>query len=262
MSATAIEIDTTRPAIPFTRLVMIEIRKMFDTRSGFWLMASVAIIAAIATISVIAFVPDEGITYNTFGGAIGFPLGVMLPIIAILAVTSEWSQRTGLVTFAQVPHRATIVWAKMAAAIAVGLIAVPLAFAIGALGNLAGASLNGVDIVWDLGFREFLLFLFGNALGLLVGFMLGALFRNTPAAIVGYFVYSLLLPVIFGFLAAFQEWFKDLQPWIDFNQAQVPLFEDASLGGEQWAQLATSGVIWLVIPLAIAIRVIMRSEVK
>ncbi len=264
MSATAVAttIDTNRPDIPFTRIVAVEIRKMFNTRSGFWLMASVGIVSAIATLSVIAFVPDDGITFGTFGGAIGFPLGFMLPIIAILSVTSEWSQRTGLVTFTQVPNRGAVVMAKMASAVLVGLVAVPLAFVIGALGNLVGAALNGIDPVWDLGFREFMLFLFGNGLGLLIGFMFGALFRNTPAAIVGYFVYSLMLPIILGFLAAFQQWFKDIQPWIDFNQAQLPLFDGDSISGEQWAQLGTSGVIWLVIPLAIAIRVIMRSEVK
>ncbi len=46
-----------------------------------------------------------------------------------------------------------------------------------------------------------------NVLGMLMGFMLGVLFRSSAAAIVGYFVYSLVLPVALGALAAFQEWF-------------------------------------------------------
>ena len=50
---------------------------------------------------------------------------------------------------------------------------------------------------------------------LLIGFTLGVLIRNSPAAIVGYFVYSLVLPGALGTLAAFQEWFRDLQPWVD-----------------------------------------------
>lgn len=264
MSAVTSEavVDTRQPGIPFGRLVLVEIRKMFNTRSGFWLMASVAIIAALATLSVIAFVPDKNIEYSMFTGAIGFPLSVMLPIIAILAVTSEWSQRTGLVTFTLVPHRGVVVWSKLVAAVLIGVVAVPVAFAIGALGNVIGSALNGVDVTWDLGIREFFLFLLGNALGLLIGFMLGALFRNTPAAIVGYFVYSLVLPIILSMLAAFQDWFKDLQPWIDFNYAQSPLIEDGSLSGEQWAQLTTSGVIWLVLPLAFGIWMIRRAEVK
>ena len=36
--------------------------------------------------------------------AIEVPLTVFLPIIAVLSVTAEWSQRTGLTTFTLVPH--------------------------------------------------------------------------------------------------------------------------------------------------------------
>ena len=37
---------------------------------------------------------------------------------------------------------------------------------------------------------------------------------------------------------------------------------DGSLTGEQWAYIGVTGVIWLVIPLAIGLRFVMRSEVK
>ena len=39
----------------------VELRKMFDTRSGFWLMASVVILAVIATGAVILFAPNDEI---------------------------------------------------------------------------------------------------------------------------------------------------------------------------------------------------------
>ncbi|MCW2759631.1 MAG: transporter permease, partial [Nocardioidaceae bacterium] len=85
--------------IPTSRIVGVELRKMFDTRSGFWLLASIGILAVLATAAVIAFAPDDELTYETFASAIGFPMAVVLPVIAILSVTSEWSQRTGLTTF-------------------------------------------------------------------------------------------------------------------------------------------------------------------
>ena len=44
-----------------TRLVGVELRKMFDTRAGFWLMASVGIVAVLATAAVILWAPDEAI---------------------------------------------------------------------------------------------------------------------------------------------------------------------------------------------------------
>ena len=38
---------------------------MFDTRSGFWLLMSVAITATLATAAVIIWAPDSNLTYDT-----------------------------------------------------------------------------------------------------------------------------------------------------------------------------------------------------
>ena len=38
----------------------MELRKSFDTRSGFWLLASIAITAALATGAVVLWAPDSG----------------------------------------------------------------------------------------------------------------------------------------------------------------------------------------------------------
>src|SRR6476660_7154447 len=85
--------------IPMTRLVGVALRKMFDTRAGFWLIASVGIVAVLATAAVILWAPDSAIDQETFSSAIGGPLSVILPIIGLLSVTSEYSQRTGLTTY-------------------------------------------------------------------------------------------------------------------------------------------------------------------
>ena len=101
----------------------------------------------------------------------------------------------------------------------------------------------------------------GNVLGLLIGFMLGVLVRNSSGAIVAYFVYSLVLPPLTGLLAATQGWFRDLQPWVDFSFAQGALFNGA-MTGDQWAHLAVAGTIWLLAPLTAGLVLVMRSEVK
>lgn len=264
MSATAITVDTNKPGIPLGRLVKVELRKMFDTRSGFWLMASIAIVATIATIVVIlvqTLNENAHITYSAYGSAVGFPMAVLLPIIAILAVTGEWSQRTGLITFTLVPHRGVLIAAKALAAVIVGAASMLLAMGLGAIGNVIGSAIAGADLVWDLGVGEFFLILLANVLGLLIGFMLGVLIRNSAAAIVGYFVYSLVLPGLLELLSQLVGWFKDIRPWIDFNFAQGKLF-DPPVSGEQWAQVGTSGLIWFVIPLALGIWAVLRSEVK
>ena len=189
-------------------------------------------------------------------------MAVILPIIAILSVTGEWSQRTGLITFTLAPHRGQVIVAKAIAAVVVGVVSMILAFAIGALGNVVGSTINGVDMVWDVGVGDLLLIMLGNVLGLLIGFMLGVLIRNSAGAIVAYFVYSFVFPTIFGILAELVDWFKDLQPWIDFNFAQTPAVRRRPMSGEEWAQLAISSIIWLIIPLAFGIWAVLRSEVK
>ncbi len=80
-----------------------------------------------------------------------------------------------------------------------------------------------------------------HVLGQLVGFMLGVLLRRAAGAIVGYFVFSLLLPTLCSVLAETQAWF-------------------GSLTGEQ-AQLAVTTGVWLVRPLLLGLRLVLRSEV-
>lgn len=247
--------------IPLSRIVAVEARKSFDTRSGFWMLASIGITALLATAAVILWAPDSSLTYDSFAAAIGVPMTIILPMIAILSVTGEWSQRSGLTTFTLVPHRGRTILAKGIVAVSVGVLSILVAFAIGALGNLVGSALAGVDTTWDLGLDSLLYIVFANVLGLLIGFMLGVVIRNSPGAIVSYFVYSFVLPTLSMVLAANQQWFKDLQPWVDFNFTQSTLF-DGGLTGEQWLQLGITGLVWLVVPLAVGVRMVLRSEVK
>lgn len=254
-------IDTARPGVPLSRLVKLELRKMFDTRSGFWLMMSIAIVAAIATVAIIVFADGEDLSFGVFTQGIGIPMAILLPVIAILSVTSEWSQRTGLITFTLVPHRASVIGAKAIAAVIVGVVGILIAYVIGAVGNVGGSAIAGVDAVWDATLVNLVTIVLANVLGLLIGFMLGVLIRNSAGAIVGYFVYSFVIPGILGFLAASQDWFARIQAWIDFNTATLPLF-DGGPSGEEWAQLGTSGLIWLVIPMTLGVWGVLRSEVK
>jgi hypothetical protein len=247
--------------IPATRVVSVELRKMFDTRSGFWMMASIAITATLATGAVILWAPDSELTYDTFAAAIGFPMSVILPMVAILSVTSEWTQRSGLSTFTLVPHRGRVISAKAVATVLVGVGSMIVAMAIGALGNIVGTAITGTTTVWDDSFVHLSEIVLGNVLGMMLGFTLGVVFRNSAGAIVGYFVFTLVVPTLSALLAASAAWFRDAQPWVDFPFARGELFEGA-MATSDWAHLATTTGIWLVVPLAIGLRVMMRSEVK
>ena len=247
--------------IPTTRLMKVELRKMFDTRAGFWLMASVGILSVLATAAVIAWAPDSAIDQETFSTAIGMPLSVILPIIGLLSITSEYSQRTGLTTYTLVPWRGRVVLAKLLVTIGIGVVSMFVALGVGAAGNLLGSTITGLDPVWNISVEEFTNIVIANVLGMLIGFMLGVVLRSSAAAVVGYFVYSLVLPGALAALAAFQEWFRDLQPWVDVNYALAALFDDG-VTAEQWQQIGVTTLVWLWIPLALGLRRVLRAEVK
>ena len=247
--------------IPMTRLVRVELRKMFDTRAGFWLVAGIGIVALLATAAVVIFAPRAELTYETFASAIGAPMSILLPVVAILALTSEWSQRSGLTTFTLVPHRGRVIAAKAVAILGVAVVSMVLAGLIGAVGNVVGTAIAGVDTTWNVSLDEFGYIVLANVIGMAIGFMLAVLLRNSAGAIVGYFVYSALLPTISSALASTQDWWRENGPWLDINYASSALY-NGSMTGEQWAQLGVTTLVWLWIPLAIGLRAVLRAEVK
>lgn len=269
MTATIISPDTIEAAparrivrpIPTTRLVKVELRKMFSTRSGFWMLVSIGVLSPIAAGSVIIFAPDSDVTYESFARASGFPMSVILPMIAVLSVTSEWSQRGALTTFTLVPHRGRVIGAKLIGVLLVGVVSMFVALGLGAVGNIVGTAISGADTVWDVDTLAFLYIVLANVLGMLIGFMLGVLLRNSPAAIVGYFVYALLLPTASQYLGMVNDWWADNMYWLDFNAAMTGLFQD-SMTGEKWAQLGVTSLPWLVIPLLVGLYLAVRREIK
>ena len=247
--------------IPLARLVAVELRKSFDTRSGFWLLASIGMAALLTTGAVIAWAPAEQFTYSTFTLAIGYPISIILPIIAALSVTAEWSQRSGLTTFTLAPHRGRVLLAKAVAAVLLAVPCAVVAFAVGALGNLIGTAVADTPTVWDQDLADFGYFVLGNALLLLVGFTLGALIRNSAGAIVGYMLYAFVAPGLLAFIALNQAWFRDARPWVDPKYNQDALLH-GGLAAQQWAQLGVTSILWLVLPLLAATVTVLRSEVK
>jgi ABC-2 type transport system permease protein len=236
-----------RPPLP--RLSAVELRKMVDTRAGFWLLAAIALIAAGIVVAMLAAGDDADRDLQSMFGFAVLGTGALLPIVGILAVTSEWSQRTALATFTLVPERWRVMAAKVIAAFALALLSVLACLAVAALGNLiAGGS-------WSLGLSG----LGGGALyqllGMLGGFALGLLFLNSPLAIVMYF----LLPTAWGILGEL----IDALPadWLDTSRTFEPLLENAMTGGD-WARLATSCALWILLPLVVGTLRLRRAEVK
>src|SRR5919108_1799055 len=134
-----------RPALG--RLVAVELRKILDTRAGFWLqLAAVAITALVVSVRlVVGDAADQ-----TFAAVLDVgvkPAAVLLPVAGILLVTSEWSQRTGMITFALVPVRSRVVGAKLVASLVLAVAMLAASVGIVAAGVLVASP--GVDGTWS-----------------------------------------------------------------------------------------------------------------
>lgn len=245
------------PAVPMTRLIKVELRKLMDTRAGKWLILTIGLLTLAAMVIFLIFGHAEDLTYDNFVGIAATPQGFLLPVLGILAVTSEWSQRTGLVTFTLEPSRSRIVWAKLSAIVITGVGFVALVLALAAVSNLIGMAVFDGDGSWSFGIvgvRDVLLL---QLMGLIQGAAFGMILMNSAAAIVTAFV----LPIAFSVLANIVPKIQDAAPWIDLGTAQGPLF-DHTMAGDDWAKLGLTTLWWIVIPLAAGVWRLLRSEVK
>lgn len=261
-----LDVSGTRP-VPFVRQVGVELRKMVDTRAGLWLMVTIAVMTALFVVLLFIF-GDNGETdqrtFFNFLGTTSTPQGFLLPVMGILLVTSEWTQRTVLVTFTLTPRRGFVIAAKTVAALAIGLVAMAVAMAFAAIAAVVADAPGAFD---GFGATDIATFGLVQALGVLQGLAFGLLFLNSAVAIVVFFV----VPIVFNVLVNLISWLRDAAPWIDLNTAQTPFIGldtqtgqpvDAAITGGAWAHLATAVGIWIVLPIAIGMWRILRSEAK
>jgi ABC-2 type transport system permease protein len=249
-----LDVSGTSP-VPFSRLIGVELRKMADTRAGMWLLIAIGLITA-ASVTIFFFAaPDDQRTFLNFMGATVTPQGFLLPVLGILLVTSEWGQRTTLTTFVLEPSRPKVIGAKVVAALLLGLVAIVIAVALAALATV----LAGEPGAWDnIGGDDFVKFGILQMSGVLQGLAFGLIFLNSAAAIVTFFV----LPIAFSIVASLWGPLQDAAPWVDLGTSQQPLFAGVDLTGDQWAQLATSSAIWILLPFVAGLVRVIRAEVK
>lgn len=246
--------------IGFGRLVAVELRKTVDTRAGKWLLGlslglMLLICVGISFTSDMKRQPQFGNYLSTSVIALKF----ILPILGIMAVTSEWSQRTGLVTFALEPRRTRVGLAKWVAALILGIIVITFTVAIAAVMALVMQALtNPHDSVWDFGASRIGWFYVIFLLFVSMGVAFGLLLQNTPAAICAF----LFVPIAFSIITSFSA-LRSFGEWADANQSLFPLLDD---GGERpsnlWGKILVGQLIWLVIPMVIGFLRLNRREVK
>jgi ABC-2 type transport system permease protein len=249
----------TRPSL--VKLTVVEMRKMIDTRAGFWLLVSIGLISLAAVIIQLIWGDSDTQTLSGFFRWSLFPVGILLPVLGILTVTTEWSQRTALATFTLVPERHRIVVAKFVAASIFAALSLITSLLFSALGNALGLlftdSTGGGGGSWSLPASNLGQALLFQVLGVVMGVAFGMLLMNTPVAIVLYF----MLPTVWQILTTLISAIRDAAEWLDLNRAMEPL-SDGSVHGDGWGQLVTSSLVWIVVPLVLGTIRLLRREVK
>jgi ABC-type transport system involved in multi-copper enzyme maturation permease subunit len=243
------------PAVPLPRLILVELRKLADTRSGMWLLI-VIVLASVATGLILLFAGDEPEqTFAQFFTFAQLPAGVLLPVLGILAMTSEWTQRTALTTFTLVPQRGRVVAAKLVAAIVIAVVAALSAFVFAAAFNLIAEAAGG-DGSWTITWQLVAQCIVLQVLYVLMGSAFGALLMNSPLAIVTFFA----LPMVWTILGETVRALRTAAGWLDINLTTVPLTEDAMTAG-QWGRLGVSAAVWVLLPLVLGTVRVLRREV-
>lgn len=240
------------------RLTTVEIRKMADTRSGVWLLAVAGLISAAIVVIVLAAADGSELTLAGLFAPTLFPLSVFLPILGILSATSEWTHRTALTTFVLVPQRERVAVAKLLAAVLLAVLAAAAGLAAAALGNLLGMALAGGDGSWQLSAADLgkgALFL---VISVLLGVGFGMLLMNSAFAI----VLVLVLPILWSILAELVRPLKAAAGWLDISVTNGLLIDNTvTMDGQDWAKLAVSVAVWVLLPTAAGLVRLLRREV-
>lgn len=227
------------------RLVLIELRKAVDTRSGRWLLIVTALLGVAFGVLQLMFEkdPEQRGLNGAFSAAHG-AAGILLPVIGILLVTSEWSRRTVLTTFTLVPRRGQITAAKTGAAVLLALLASAAALVVAVLLNvlvpLWSDGAGGWDLDWGMVARATLV----AVLLTVAGVAFGLLLMSSPLAIVLFFV----APTVFTVLGEVVTRLREPLRWIDVNLTLPELYLP-DVSGREWAQAGTSVVVWAALPL-------------
>ncbi len=234
-------VDERRPG--FGRLAAVELRKMTDTRSGLWLMIGVAGVTLV-TVIITALVNggrDSTLTQQ-FHNAVQ-PGAFLLPVLGILLVCAEWSQRTTLTTFTLVPDRGRILSAKLAAAIVLAIGAFLVCIVCSVVFAEVLPAPGGAGSISGVVLAQGLLFL---AASMVMGVAFGAAILLSAPAIVAY----LLLPTVWGALASSIHALTTLDRWLDIGTTLGPLAQ-RSLNATDWAHAGTTLALWMGVPLLI-----------
>lgn len=182
---------------------------------------------------------DQNLAEYVFFGGTG--LSILLPVVLMLSLTSEWTQRTALATFTQEPRRGRVLSAKLVVGVLASLAGATVAVALSAGGLLLSDAI-GREVAWTISWQAVVALVSFSGLNVVMGMAFGALLHNTAAAIVLFYLGG----IVWGFLGAFAP-LERVAEWLDPNRA-LGYLQAADWAG-RWPEIATALAVWIVLPL-------------
>ncbi|GAA0238122.1 hypothetical protein GCM10009539_24240 [Cryptosporangium japonicum] len=226
---------------------VVELRKAVDTRAGVALLVTIGVLVAAVAGLQLGFASDR--SWGSVVANAQQPVSVLTPLLGLLLMTGEFSQRTALTTFVLVPVRSRVVVAKFLAASVLSVLVTVAGFGITFVLLLGSSGEFSGSVVLQLAFVNWLTTMFGTSFGLL-------LWRSAPAIVVYYVV-----PFVWTFVGRIVPGLEPVSPWLDIGQSRTPL---AGPGVEavEWAQLGTSSLLWIALPAAVGFLRLTRADLS
>ena len=237
--------------IPFSRLVRVEWAKATDTRAARWLLALVAL-STVGLMLVAIIVPttfDQ--TYASYLRVASIAQVILLPVVAILMLTGEWSQRSIMTTFTQEPRRIRVINAKLAVSMMLAGGAAVFGGVVTATG-LALAAASGRALEANLSIGVITGYLLYMLLNVLAGAAFGALVQNSATAIAAYFTLNPAVALLGTTSTLVADWIDTATTW---NWVR----------DNDWAghvpQILFSIVLWVAVPLTAGVVRTIRRDI-
>lgn len=245
------------PSIAIGRLTKVELRKLVDTRSGLWLLiVTTAGTIGLGALWIWVLSGTKGVTgWLTLMTSVGGPVAVLLPVIAILAFTAEWSQRTALTTFVLEPRRTRVIVSKLLALAVLMLAGVVVMLAASAATAGLADVLTEAPIDWSFQWVPLASASLTLTLSMAMGAGFGLLLMNSPAAIVAY----LLLPTLTGVMSMMPGVVGTIGQWISGATWSLVF---TPMTATQWGQAGVAFALWVAIPLVLGTWRTLRIETK
>lgn len=240
-----------RPSV--LTLTSVQLRSLASTRSTVTLVAVAALVAG-ATGGGQTLTPGP----HTFGDVAGMAL-LMTPYFLValgaLLLTSEYTHRTVLTTYALVPRRGWVLAAKEVAVTTVAVVAAVLGLVAAGLIGVVVPLLGIEPLTWSLAGTRFAVLAAGLVMAALIGLAWGMTTGSVAIALAVYLVWPMVATLIGGYstdAAGVLAWVRP--------DALYGLMHEVT--GTTVAQTVVSILLWIVVPALIGYVRLTKAEVR